>query len=130
MNIRKEITKEKKEIYHFKKYTMSTFDENIKEWMDWSVKTFEKADHMSCLEKLEDEIKELRLSIFSVSSKIASTSDEVLDEYVDCIMCLLHSAAKYGFDDNALRVAFQRKFTINKMRTWNLNPNNTYSHAR
>lgn len=98
---------------------------NIQEWMYWSVLTFEKATVLSSLKKLDDELLELKAVLNSQMEY-----EVVAEEYVDCIMCLLHSASKYGIEPSVLASAFQRKFTINKMRTWNLNANNTYSHAR
>lgn len=108
---------------------MSSLDFNINDFMEWSVTAFEKATHLSSLEKLEDELKELKFEITDGGDEI-DNDNKIIEEYVDVMMCLLHSAAKYGFTSEELRVAFQRELIINKMRKWNLNANNTYSHTR
>lgn len=90
-------------------------EELIQEFMDFSVLTFTKATRESSLEKLQDEIKEL-------------PPFYDLEEYIDCIMCLVHSAAKAGYNSHQLKRAFEAKLIKNKLRKWKLNPNNTYSH--
>jgi hypothetical protein len=57
----------------------------IQEFIDFSTVTFSKATRESSLEKLQDEIKEL-------------PPFYDLEEYVDCVMCLLHSMAKAGYN--------------------------------
>ncbi len=103
-------------------------DENIAEFMEWSIKTFEKAEAINSLDKAQEEIKELQME-FQMHEGENSRENE-LEEYIDIIMCLLHSLAKRGFTHEELGIGFQRKLIINKFRQWKLNANNTYSHIR
>lgn len=95
--------------------------------MDWSVKTFDKATPLSSLEKLEDELSELRNEL----NKFATGYTRgVVEEYVDVMMCLLHSAAVKGISLEELNNMFYAKLLKNMNRKWKLNSNNTYSHEK
>lgn len=96
------------------------------QWMDWSTETFEKANELSSLEKLSVELDELAQAIVHSQER-----KKVLHEYVDVLMCLLHSAAKYGFTFEEIKDGFIEKSAINYAREWVLDETgNTYSHKK
>jgi hypothetical protein len=101
--------------------------ENIAQvWMHWSVRTFKYATSMSSLEKAKSEIEELKIDLQHVS-----TSTEKLHEYADIILCVLHSAAKEGFNVQQVVKALREKTSINYQREWDLDHSgNTYSHKK
>lgn len=94
--------------------------EQVREWMAFSLVTFPKSTVSSTTEKMLEEISEL-LS--------AKTRPEILEEIVDCLMCLLHIGSLSQFSAEEIQSAFKAKLEINKKRDWNLNSNNTYSHS-
>lgn len=101
------------------------FEKISQVWMNWSVKTFTMATSYSSLQKLEVEIAELKFAIVYSGKKF------VLDEYADCFLCLLHSAAKEGFTVQELTRAIGLKAGINFRREWILNEDgNTYIHKK
>lgn len=104
----------------------SGFERIAELWMAWSVKTFEKANSFSSLDKAETEIEELKKAIvYAINRKF------VLFEYVDVLMCLLHSAKKEGFTIEQITDAFREKAGINFKRKWKLDKSgNTYSHIK
>ncbi|MFL5811409.1 MAG: dATP/dGTP pyrophosphohydrolase domain-containing protein [Flavisolibacter sp.] len=94
-------------------------------WMEWSVRKFVLANAASSLTKAKGEIKEL---LFCLSF---GTEKETLFEYVDVIMCVLHSAKKAGFTIEQITAAFKEKSEINFNREWVLDKRgNTYSHKK
>ncbi|MEQ1678721.1 MAG: dATP/dGTP pyrophosphohydrolase domain-containing protein [Chitinophagaceae bacterium] len=102
------------------------FERQAKLWMAWSVKTFEKANSFSSLDKAGHELLELKQAVvYSLDKKW------VLYEYVDVMMCLLHSAAQEGFTIEQITEAFKEKAAINFEREWILDKSgNTYSHKK
>lgn len=93
--------------------------------MDWSKKIFDKATSQSSLKKLIDEIVELNNALEH------ETRSKVLEEYVDCLMCLLHSASAKGFTIDEISKAFYRKLKINMSSKWSYNSkDNTYSRVK
>lgn len=101
------------------------FEEISIRWQNWSVITFEKATMFSSLDKLITEIDELHKSL------ITETPHEQLNEYADCFLCLLHSAAKAGFNPQQIIQAMENKCELNYKRKWVLNEDgNTYSHLK
>lgn len=93
-------------------------------WMDWSTKTFSEATAKSSLSKLMGEVLEVHVELDGSNKK------KLAEEYVDCIMCLLHSAAKAGLNMYDIDKAFYDKYYANTHRTWQLNSDNTYSHKK
>lgn len=99
------------------------FLELANEFTQFSLKTFKDATAFSSLDKLLDEIKETYQSILFKDKNLP-------EEYVDCIMCILDSAARAGITPETLLISFKKKLEINKRRTWIKNENNTYSHEK
>lgn len=97
-------------------------------WMDFAKKTFEHADERSSLDKAKDEIHELQME-FQMSEG-ENTKARELEEYVDIIMCILHSAGCRGFYAETIINAFKIKHNINMRREWKQNSNRTYSHKK
>lgn len=77
----------------------------IRDYLRWAVETFPEGTAESGAKHLAKEIAEL----------LASGSPE---EMADCFMLLLFIAHKKGLDATLLLAAAQRKFKINKTRTW------------
>lgn len=101
-----------------------TLEELITIFTDWSTtEGFPRATKWSSLEKLEDELKELKESMIP-----PYTTHKPVEEYVDCIMCLLDSSRRYGISTKELVEAFKLKLETNMRRKWKKNENNTYSH--
>lgn len=92
------------------------------ERLEWALKKFPDATPISSLIKLCSEIEEIHNDIIS----------EVREpmEYADALMCLFDSAGRQGILPEEIFVAFEKKLAINKTRTWNKNPDNTYSHVK
>lgn len=90
----------------------------------WTGNTFPEATAKSSLAKLRSEVDELEKELDSNSTA------NVPEEYVDVLMCLFDSAARYGLNIYDLTEAFQNKLEKNKSRQWVKNPDNTYSHVK
>jgi hypothetical protein len=94
-------------------------------WMEWSAKTFKKADCFSSLDKAVGEIDELQHALS------LNFPREILHEYADVIMCILHSAKLAGFSIEQITQAIREKTNINVERKWILDANGkTYSHKK
>lgn len=100
----------------------------LQQWMDFAIVKFEDSTEISSLEKAKDEIKELKERLEGEWDIYIAPLEK--EEYVDVIMCILHSAAKRGYTANEIMTAFAEKFGVNKKREWKKNPNNTYSHIK
>jgi len=103
-------------------FAENTFERLFQSFIDFSIPTFKNASSLTSLIKLTDEIEELK------EAGILGNTDEIKDEYTDCFMCLLDSAARAGISIIDLKIAFSKKLAINKNRKWVKNENNTYSH--
>src|SRR5689334_6659330 len=88
----------------------------------WSKKTFIEATAISSLRKLEQEIIE-------IENDLAIGTPEA-EEYADALMCLFDSAGRSGITAEEIFIAYEKKFEINKSRTWKKNPDNSYSHVK
>jgi phosphoribosyl-ATP pyrophosphohydrolase len=95
--------------------------ELMNDFVSFSLKTFKDADSFSSLRKLREEIMEVEDSLFEGKENLA-------EEYADCIMCVLDSAARSDINPNEIMNAFAEKLKLNKNRNWIKNPDNTYSH--
>lgn len=91
----------------------------------WSLKTFAHATQVSSLIKAAEEIKEVGEAIQQKKSK-----EDIAEEYVDVLMCVFDSAGRGGIYVQDLVKAYALKLEKNKNRTWNKNPDNTYSHVK
>jgi hypothetical protein len=99
---------------------------------EWAQRTFPDGTALSSLEKLEDEIQEIRNEII-LGTTNGPHSDFIADlstEYADALMCLFDSAGRMGIKPHVILEAFERKLEINKKRDWVKNDNNTYSHVK
>ena len=94
----------------------------MNEFVSFSLKTFKKATPLSSLKKLEEEMIE-------VAQEIQHGHENLADEYADCMMCILDSAARIGIRPKDLMSAFAAKLEVNKNRKWVKNADNTYSHV-
>lgn len=97
----------------------------IKEFCAFASETFRRATPTSSITKLETEISELKKEL-----SYGQLTEFLIEEYVDCIMCLLNSYAACGLTADSLFVAFCDKLEKNKLRKWKLNSDNTYSHIK
>lgn len=110
-------------------------ENTMQRFMIWSVKTFTKATAQVGLLKLMEETKEIndKLIIFEtqgVPGHFMNTfKDDLAEEYADAILCLLHSAAKMGFNADDIAQAIENKVHVNEHCEWILNKDNTYSHV-
>lgn len=94
----------------------------------WSYKTFPDATPVSSLLKLKEEINEVTEQLNAGPFDVDAA--KLHDEYADCLMCLLDSAGRAGVTVLQIFEAFADKFERNKKRTWEKNPDNTYSHIK
>jgi phosphoribosyl-ATP pyrophosphohydrolase len=95
--------------------------EHIKEFLAFTAVTFPQATKNGTLQKLVEETVELTS---------AETRPQILEECVDCIMCILHIAGQSGFTAEEIESAFKAKLEINKSREWKKNAGaNNYSHV-
>jgi NTP pyrophosphatase (non-canonical NTP hydrolase) len=101
------------------------FETNIRLFAHWANRTFVKATALSALSKLEEEIMEVRADINDNAPK-----EKVTEEYADCMMCIIHSAAKHGITMSELRIAFEEKFVVNAEADWIENENHTYNRIK
>lgn len=106
-----------------------TLEELETERMEWSLKTFPDATPISSLIKAEEEGKEIEEALLLYQAG-EITKEELAEEYVDRIKCDFDSAGRAGIPIAMLRDVFEKKLAKNKARTWNKNPDNTYSHVK
>lgn len=107
-----------------KNQDMKTLEELANEFTEWSLPIFKEATALSSLEKCDEEIKEVANEIQHGGIHL------VLEEYVDCFMCLFDSAARAGYTPLKIKEAFAIKLAKNKARKWVMNKNKTYSHVK
>jgi len=93
-----------------------------KKRMERSLKTFPHATPRGSLERAKEEIKEIQEYI----------DNGVKDpyEYLDAIMCIFDVAGRMGISAREVMIAYELKLDINTKRTWNRNPDNSYSHKK
>lgn len=95
----------------------------MNEFAAFAKKTFKRAHPITSLQKLDEEIKE-------VAHEIRHGHENLAEEYADCIMCLIDSAARMKITPEMLFEAFTRKLEVNKSRKWKRNKDGTYSHIK
>ena len=92
------------------------------ERMAWSLETFPESTALSTLLHARKELKEIEENI---------SSDEIdATEYADAIMLLFDSAWRAGIPATKVLQAYAEKIKVNKGRTWEKNPDNSYSHIK
>jgi hypothetical protein len=85
-----------------------------RQWQEWSIQAFPKATSVISLKKLRAELNELIDEIESDTPSPLQDEGIPLLEFADCFMCLLHSAAREGFDPEQITRAIKNKALINK----------------
>lgn len=102
-----------------------TLEDLESERFSWSLKTFPRATAESSLTKAEEELREVREAIQQSKNK-----NELIEEYVDLLMCVFDSAGRNDIYVRDLRDAYYKKLEINKNRKWKKNDDDTYSHIK
>lgn len=102
----------------------SSFEDIFKRHQLIAITKWPLCSQSSDLEKLNNELDELKLAI------VHETSDEQLLEYIDCLLCLISSLIRGGFSIEQLRQRMAVKVNINYAREWKYNGNGTYSHIK
>lgn len=91
---------------------------------------FPQATAKTSLAKLKDEIHEVERKYDSP----AVDTEELLEEYADCFMCLLHSMSQIDLRTGRTLKNFARIFAAkaetNYKRQWKYNGDGTYSHVK
>lgn len=104
-----------------------TFDQAARDWTNVAMRIFgDDATAFTCLTKLNHEIDELRIELDSFDTN----HDKRVMEFADCFMCLIHAAGRAGITIGQITDAMVEKTEINANRTWNKNPDGTYSHKK
>lgn len=101
----------------------STF---IDDWIKFTKTIFPKSSSISSIKHMKTEIKELENELDSD----IEDSNKIADEYADCIICLITSAGKHGFDGEEIIASIKRKINANERRKWKDNGDGTYSHIK
>jgi NTP pyrophosphatase (non-canonical NTP hydrolase) len=78
----------------------------------WQTKTFPKADSISQLCHLLEEIVECKDAIYE------GHLDKIKEEYADCFLLLFGSAMSQGLTFHDIFEAMKQKMEINKQRKW------------
>lgn len=106
------------------------------DWMKLSRELFPESSALTSVAKLKEETGELENVLRVIENRAVhhSVPSELLkimalDEFSDCLMCLLDSVGKSGFTVDDLVTAFEKKMLENKYRIWQKNPDGTYSHV-
>jgi hypothetical protein len=109
-----------------------TLEQLAREWMQWSPRAFPKTDALSCLDKLQEELEELRFELtLAIKPFPMSSPERVLEEYVDVFLCLLSSMALQGVTIEQFKRGLRNKTKTNYAREWTENPGGkTYSHKK
>jgi NTP pyrophosphatase (non-canonical NTP hydrolase) len=95
-------------------------------WKSFVNRVFVKSTADSSIVHLEREVDELKDEL----TKRPYDVEKLTEEYADCILCLLSSAAKAGLDHSVLSDAIRRKIFKNIDRQWRDNGDGTYSHIK
>lgn len=111
----------------------TTFEKVFEDFAEFSKATFVQSTAFSSLEHLKEEVEELSHEVLLNSGRHnqhTQQTPEMLEEYADCVLCIISSATRAGITAEQIVSAMGRKTQINKARKWKLNPNNTYSHIK
>lgn len=87
-------------------------------WGELSYKIFPKAGTIEHIKKLKQEADEL-----------ISNPDDI-EEYADCLLCLIAGARKKRIDPNDLIEVAYKKAMINERREWRELPDGTHQHIK
>lgn len=97
----------------------------LKTWKQFVTEIFPESDPITTLEKLKTEIKELEQELDNPINEQA-----LLEEYADCIICLLTSALQVGYSEKEILEKLYYKISKNMAREWKYNGDGTYSHIK
>lgn len=100
------------------------FDFYAECWMNFSSVAFPVPPLVS-LKKLGNEICELKIAKAPPVDR-----EDVLLEYVDCFMCLLHALKQDEYTFKEFKKAFKKKFETNLSREWKQGNDGTFSHVK
>ncbi len=109
---------------------MESFEQLMMNHIAFTLKTFPEATALSSITKLSKEMVEAAMIIGGPQCPRDTWQEDLAEEYADCMMCVLDSAARIGINPADLKRAFAAKIEKNKARTWVKNPDNTYSHVK
>lgn len=99
--------------------------EQVRQWIQFTHKTFPKSTPKSCLIHLRREVGEAIDSITYNDDR-----DELLEEFADIILCAITAAGKCDFNAVEIIESIKNKMLINLKRDWKENPDGTYSHVK
>lgn len=104
----------------------NSWEKLMNDFLKLSLFTFKFATVGSGVVKLQEEIYELAKAI----DARPRNRDQMAEEYVDCLMCIIDSSTRAGISNADLRRAFAKKLQINKERKWVCNDDLTYTHEK
>lgn len=93
--------------------------------IDWAATTFPKQTSVGALTHMVREAQEVAHDIHRGASY-----NHKVEEYADCLGCLLSSMSCEGITVEALALAFSAKLEKNKGRQWIDNGDGSYSHVK
>lgn len=103
----------------------------FKQHQEFAQKKFPESTWESSLEGLKEEIKEVKFAQDDCKVIDGKESRNALGlEYMDCLMYLLDSMKRSGFEASEIPLLFKQKLDINLKRDWVKNDDNTYSHVK
>lgn len=91
-------------------------EEQFLEVTRWQDKTFPKANALSKIEHLKEEVIELAEAVCKKYSEENYT--EMKMEFADCFLLLYGAANNVGMDYESICDAIHEKMKINKLRKW------------
>ncbi len=96
---------------------MNKLESVINNFHKWQIETFPKADQLSKVYHLKEEVDELIQSIESPGFKLSDV-ERVEMEYADCFMLLFGSAMIAGYTIDDIATMVKDKLDINRNRKW------------
>lgn len=108
---------------------MKTLEKLFQEHLEFTKRVFPKSTRESSLIGLKREIKEVESAILDYAFIDGYENKHALGlEYIDCMMYLLDSMERAGFEVDDIPNLFSEKLKINKGRGWKQNKDGSYSH--
>ena len=105
---------------------MIRFEEIIERHLDFTSNVFPKGTAKCGLIHLRSEIEEVMAEL-----ETEDTADsKLVEEYADCLMCLIDSANRAGITPAVLFRMMEYKICINEDRKWKYNGDGSYSHIK
>ena len=94
--------------------------ENQRTISEWAVKTFGYATRERSIERMMEEVEELRTTNID-------NFEDITNECADVLITLCQVATVFGFN---LQSAFEHKMSINRARKWNIAGDGTGQHIK